>query len=217
MPHGTHPRGPHPRGTLRYGTSSWSEKSWVGPFYPEGTQPGDYLRHYATVFDTVEADVTYYRVPDRRLVDGWNEKTPDGFVLSAKFPRGIVHGGDGPKPDGSKVLLPEHVRGDTDRFLEYWNHVFMTYELHEDGSLTDLPAKNIDTGMGLERMAAILQGVPSVFDSMKFSMPCLGWARNVPPGMMIIHSVFQTDRPMSRASETIWSRSWRTSNSPPES
>jgi alanyl-tRNA synthetase len=54
---------------------------------------------------------------------------------------------------------------DTDRFLEYWNHVFMTYELHEDGSLTDLPAKNIDTGMGLERMAAILQGVPSVFDT----------------------------------------------------
>ena len=107
-----------PHGRPRYGTSSWSEKSWVGPFYPEGTQPGDYLRHYATVFDTVEADVTYYRVPDRRLVDGWNEKTPDGFVLSAKFPRGIVHGGDGPKPDGSKVLLPEHVRGDTDRFLE---------------------------------------------------------------------------------------------------
>jgi alanyl-tRNA synthetase len=54
---------------------------------------------------------------------------------------------------------------DTDRFLEYWNHVFMTYELHEDGSLTDLPAKNIDTGMGLERMAAILQGVDSVFDT----------------------------------------------------
>jgi alanyl-tRNA synthetase len=54
---------------------------------------------------------------------------------------------------------------DTDRFLEYWNHVFMTYELADDGSLTDLPAKNIDTGMGLERMAAILQDVPSVYDT----------------------------------------------------
>src|SRR5829696_3486483 len=54
---------------------------------------------------------------------------------------------------------------DTDRFLEYWNHVFMTYELREDASLVDLPNKNIDTGMGLERMAAILQDVPSVFET----------------------------------------------------
>ncbi len=54
---------------------------------------------------------------------------------------------------------------DTDRFLEYWNHVFMSYELHEDGSLTPLPKNNIDTGMGLERMAAILQGAGSVFET----------------------------------------------------
>ena len=54
---------------------------------------------------------------------------------------------------------------DTDRYLEYWNHVFMTYELHEDGSLTDLPQRNIDTGLGLERMAVIQQGVDSVFDT----------------------------------------------------
>jgi alanyl-tRNA synthetase len=57
---------------------------------------------------------------------------------------------------------------DTDRFLEYWNHVFMSYELHEDGSLTPLPKNNIDTGMGLERMAAILQGVGSVFETDAF-------------------------------------------------
>ena len=52
---------------------------------------------------------------------------------------------------------------DSDRFLEYWNHVFMTYEQDENGVLTPLPKKNIDTGMGLERMAAILQDVPSVY------------------------------------------------------
>lgn len=51
-----------------------------------------------------------------------------------------------------------------ERFLEFWNHVFMSYDLHEDGSLTELPMKNIDTGMGLDRMAAILQDVPSVYD-----------------------------------------------------
>jgi alanyl-tRNA synthetase len=54
---------------------------------------------------------------------------------------------------------------DTDRFLEFWNHVFMTYELGTDGMLTELPMRNIDTGMGLDRMAAILQGAPSVFET----------------------------------------------------
>ncbi|MDX6635212.1 MAG: alanyl-tRNA synthetase, partial [Solirubrobacterales bacterium] len=44
---------------------------------------------------------------------------------------------------------------DSDRFLEYWNLVFTAYDLGEDGSLTELPAKNIDTGLGLERMAVI--------------------------------------------------------------
>ncbi len=92
----------HP--TLHHGTSSWSEQSWVGPFYPAGTRPADFLRHYATQFSTVEADVTYYRVPDERLVDGWREKTPDGFLLSAKFPRSIVHGGEGASPDPNRLL-----------------------------------------------------------------------------------------------------------------
>jgi alanyl-tRNA synthetase len=54
---------------------------------------------------------------------------------------------------------------DTDRFLEFWNHVFMTYDLAADGALTELPMRNIDTGMGLDRMAAILQDVPSVFET----------------------------------------------------
>jgi alanyl-tRNA synthetase len=62
---------------------------------------------------------------------------------------------------GSEDDLPG---SDSDRFLEFWNHVFMSYDLHEDGSLTELPSKNIDTGMGLDRMAAILQDVPSVFE-----------------------------------------------------
>jgi len=52
-----------------------------------------------------------------------------------------------------------------ERFLEFWNHVFMSYDLHDDGTLTELPMKNIDTGMGLDRMAAILQGVPSVYET----------------------------------------------------
>ena len=57
---------------------------------------------------------------------------------------------------------------DTERMLEFWNLVFMQYELGADGSLTPLPKKNIDTGLGLDRLAAILQGVPSVFETENF-------------------------------------------------
>jgi alanyl-tRNA synthetase len=52
-----------------------------------------------------------------------------------------------------------------DRFLEFWNLVFMSYELHPDGTLTELPKQNIDTGLGLERTAAALQGVRSVYET----------------------------------------------------
>jgi alanyl-tRNA synthetase len=52
-----------------------------------------------------------------------------------------------------------------ERFLEFWNLVFMEYELHPDNTLTPLPRQNIDTGLGLERTARILQDVPSVYDT----------------------------------------------------
>ena len=57
---------------------------------------------------------------------------------------------------------PSH---DCDRFLEIWNLVFMTYMRHEDGSLTPLPQKNIDTGAGLERVAMAVQNVRSTYET----------------------------------------------------
>jgi alanyl-tRNA synthetase len=59
--------------------------------------------------------------------------------------------------------------GDNERFLEYWNLVFMQYDQEPEGVLSPLPAQSIDTGLGLERMAAILQGVDSVFETDLFA------------------------------------------------
>ncbi len=61
---------------------------------------------------------------------------------------------------------PEDVLGgEGDRFLEIWNLVFMQYDRDASGNLTPLPQQNIDTGMGLERITGILQGVQSVYDT----------------------------------------------------
>lgn len=79
----------HPR--LHLGTSSWTAKGWLGTFYPRGTKPADFISYYATQFDTVEIDATFYATPREDTLIGWREKTPDGFVFAAKAPKAITH------------------------------------------------------------------------------------------------------------------------------
>jgi alanyl-tRNA synthetase len=83
---------------------------------------------------------------------------PCGPCSELYLDRGVDHG----KPDD----LPG---GDNERFLEYWNLVFMEMDQNPINVLTPLPAKNIDTGLGLNRMAAILQGKATVFETDQFA------------------------------------------------
>ena len=77
--------------SLYIGTSAFTAAGWEGSFYPEGTKPVDFLRHYATRFNSVEIDSTFYRSPSASTVRGWASKTPDGFVFAAKVPQLVTH------------------------------------------------------------------------------------------------------------------------------
>ena len=117
--------------------------------------------------------------PDEESIEIWKRRgiPEERIVLLPRSENFWQAGETGPCGPCSEMYLDrgpefggadERPGDDTDRFLEYWNHVFMSYELHEDGSLTKLPANNVDTGMGLERMAVVLQGVESVFQTDSF-------------------------------------------------
>ena len=80
---------------------------------------------------------------------------PSGPCTEILYDRGIEKG------CGQSDCRPGH---DCDRYMEFWNSVFSQYERHEDGSYTELAKKNIDTGVGLERLATIIQNVDSIFE-----------------------------------------------------
>jgi len=76
---------------IRIGTSAFTADGWYGSFYPKGLKPRDYLSYYATQFDTLELDNTWYRTPAISVVEGWSLKTPPGFIFAAKVPQVITH------------------------------------------------------------------------------------------------------------------------------
>lgn len=76
---------------LLAGTSSWTKPEWAARFYPRGAAARQPLPYYATRFRTVEIDATWHRCPPLSWVEGWREKTPEGFVFAAKIPKAITH------------------------------------------------------------------------------------------------------------------------------
>ena len=142
--------------------------------------PADKL--YATVYQ--EDDEAYAIWQDIFVKAGW---TPERIVQETRIIRigdnkGARYKSDnfwmmadtGPCGPCSEIFYDHgaHIPGgppgspeeDGDRFIEIWNNVFMQFNMHEDGSVTPLPAPCVDTGMGLERLAAILQHVHSNYE-----------------------------------------------------
>ena len=72
-------------------TQGWNYTAWVGPFYPLGTRPAEFLATYARAFRGVEVDSSFYAIPDARAVRAWGERTPPDFTFALKMPRDITH------------------------------------------------------------------------------------------------------------------------------
>ncbi len=74
------------------GTSGWDYRHWrSGVFYPDGLDSAARLRHYATIFDCVELNSTFYHTPREATLHGWRERTPAGFLFAYKGARAITH------------------------------------------------------------------------------------------------------------------------------
>ena len=71
-------------GALRVGCSGWSYRDWRVVVYPEGLPPRRWFEHYATLFDTVELNSTFYRLPAATTVTKWADQAPPGFLYAAK-------------------------------------------------------------------------------------------------------------------------------------
>jgi alanyl-tRNA synthetase len=138
-----------------------------------GFDPGDI---WITVFG---GDEELGLGPDEEAVEAWLEiGVPRERIVecprSENFWQSGVTGPCGPCSElyldrGVEMGKPDDLPGgENERFLEYWNLVFMQLEQNPVNVLTPLPAKNIDTGMGLNRMAAVLQGKETVFETDQF-------------------------------------------------
>jgi uncharacterized protein YecE (DUF72 family) len=77
--------------TVWLGTSGWQYRDWRGPVYPPGLKQAQWLEHYVTLFDTVEVNNAFYRLPTAEVFAQWAARTPPGFVVTVKASRYLTH------------------------------------------------------------------------------------------------------------------------------
>jgi uncharacterized protein YecE (DUF72 family) len=76
---------------VRIGCSGWNYAHWRERVYPKGLPPRRWLEYYVSLFDTVEVNTTFYRLPTRSAVAGWVEQTPKSFLFTVKASRYLTH------------------------------------------------------------------------------------------------------------------------------
>jgi len=83
------PAAPQVKG-LYIGTSGWVYKGWAGEFYPADLPDNKRLEYYAQQFGSVEINASFYRLPSEKMVQGWHDKAPEGFIYAVKGSRYIT-------------------------------------------------------------------------------------------------------------------------------
>jgi uncharacterized protein YecE (DUF72 family) len=81
----------HFSSTVRVGCSGWQYKHWRGDFYPAALPSSRWFDHYASVFDTVEINNTFYRLPEASTFAAWRQRAPAGFLFAVKASRFLTH------------------------------------------------------------------------------------------------------------------------------
>ena len=129
------------------GCSGWSYSAWQGPFYPSNLDNSRWLEYYSHVFDYVEIDSSFYRIPNIFTVKNWAKRTPDNFKFTAKFPKVITH---------DKRLK------DANRELEYFFQAMLPLQDKTLALLIQLPP-SLKIQEGLENLRQLIPDLDNRF------------------------------------------------------
>lgn len=130
------------------GCSGWSYSAWKGPFYPSNMDnSSDWLSYYASVFDYVEIDSSFYRMPNLFTVKNWLKKTPENFKFTAKFPKVITH--------------DKHLK-DVSRELEYFHQSMLPLRDKTLALLIQLPP-SLKITEGLDNLRQVVSELDTKF------------------------------------------------------